>query len=56
MGKFRTSTQIFREFYLFLREDRTWWLAPIVIVLAGAAVFVTFTQGSALAPLIYALF
>ena len=56
MGRLRTSGQIFREFWLFLREDKTWWLAPIVLVLAGAAVFVTFTQGSALAPLIYALF
>jgi hypothetical protein len=56
MGRFRLVGGLFREFALFLKEDRTWWLAPIVIVLVSLAGFIIFVQGSALAPFIYALF
>jgi hypothetical protein len=45
-----------REFRMFLKEDRTWWLAPILVVLGALGVFTVFVQGSALAPFIYALF
>jgi len=56
MGRFRTAGGLFREFALFLKEDRTWWLAPILFVLVTIGAFVIFVQGSALAPFIYALF
>jgi hypothetical protein len=56
MGRFRLVTGLVREFVLFLREDRTWWLVPIVVALLGLSAFVVFAQGSALAPFIYALF
>lgn len=56
MSKFRVIGGLLREFGLFLKEDRTWWLAPILVALAGLGAFTVFVQGSALAPLIYALF
>ena len=56
MGRFRLVGGLFREFALFLKEDRTWWLAPILIVLVSLGAFIIFVQGSALAPFIYALF
>ena len=56
MGRLRVVSGLFREFVLFLKEDRTWWLAPIFAALLGLGAFVVFTQGSALAPFIYALF
>lgn len=56
MGRFRVAGDLIREFGLFLKEDRTWWLAPILVVLAGLSAFIIFVQGSALAPFIYALF
>ena len=56
MGKLRVVGGLVREFGLFLKEDRTWWLAPILVVLLGLGAFTVFVQGSALAPLIYALF
>jgi hypothetical protein len=56
MGRFRLVTGLVREFVLFLKEDRTWWLVPIVVALLGLSAFVVFAQGSALAPFIYALF
>ncbi len=48
--------ELVKEFWLFLKERKKWWLAPIVIVLGLMAMLIVFTQGSALAPFIYTLF
>ena len=45
-----------RDFLRFLREEKKWWLGPIVVVLALLAVFILLTERSALLPAIYALF
>ncbi len=43
------------EFWLFIREEKKWWLTPIVLVLllAGVAMFLGSTGA---APFIYTLF
>ena len=46
---------IAREFYDFLKENRKWWLAPIVIAVLGLGGLVLL-GGSAAAPFIYTLF
>jgi hypothetical protein len=48
--------ELVREFWLFLKVRKKWWLAPIVIVLGLVGALIVFTQGSALAPFIYTLF
>lgn len=45
-----------REFLLFMKERRTWWLAPILVALLGLSALIIFTQGSAVAPFVYTLF
>ena len=52
MGKL----EILGDFWLFLRVRKKFWLAPIVIVLLLLSLLIVATQGSALAPFIYALF
>lgn len=47
---------IIQEFWLFLRVRKKWWLAPIVLFLILLGALIVTTQGSALAPFIYALF
>ena len=47
---------IIREFWTFLRENKKWWLAPIVIFLLVLGGLLVFAKGSALAPFIYSLF
>lgn len=47
---------IIKEFWLFLRERKRWWLAPIVVFLLLLGVLLVFAKGSALAPFIYSLF
>ena len=43
------------EFYEFLKENKKWWLAPIVISVLGLGLLVLL-GGSAAAPFIYTLF
>ncbi|MEZ6126808.1 MAG: DUF5989 family protein [Planctomycetaceae bacterium] len=43
------------EFWLFIREEKKWWLTPIILVLLGVGVLVYLTSTGA-APFIYTLF
>jgi hypothetical protein len=47
---------IFRELWLFMRVRKKFWLGPIMLVLLLLGMLIVFTEGSALAPFIYALF
>ncbi len=47
---------IVKEFWEFVRVRRKWWLAPILLFLLLLGAVVVFTEGSAIAPFIYALF
>lgn len=51
-----SKISILGELWLFLKERKKWWLAPIVIFLILLGGLIVVTQGSALAPFIYALF
>ncbi len=51
-----SKTAILREFWTFLRVRKKYWLAPIVFVLVMLSLLIVLTQGSALAPFVYALF
>jgi hypothetical protein len=43
------------EFWDFLRQNKKWWLTPIVMILLLFGVLV-FLSGTAAAPFIYTLF
>ncbi len=47
---------IVKELWQFLRVRKKWWLAPILIMLMLLGGLIILTQGSALAPFIYAIF
>ncbi|MBI4041267.1 MAG: hypothetical protein HY390_05310 [Deltaproteobacteria bacterium] len=47
---------IVKEFWIFLRERKLWWMTPIVVVLLLLGFLIVFTEGSAVAPFIYTLF
>lgn len=51
-----SKLSIIKEFWVFLKVRKKWWLAPIVIFLLLLGALIIFTEGSALAPFIYALF
>lgn len=43
------------EFIAFLRDNKKWWLAPILLTVAGLGL-VVMLSGTAAAPFIYTLF
>ena len=45
-----------KEFWLFLRERKKFWLLPIILVLALVGSLLVLAQGSAVAPFIYTIF
>ena len=47
---------IYKELWEFMKVRKKWWLAPIVLMLVLLGALIVFTESSALAPFIYALF
>jgi hypothetical protein len=47
---------ILRELWAFMRVRKKWWLGPIVLTMLLLSVLIVLTEGSAVAPFIYALF
>tara|TARA_B100000575_G_C23118626_1_gene647006 strand:- start:1775 stop:1927 length:153 start_codon:yes stop_codon:yes gene_type:complete len=45
-----------KEFWSFLRIRKKYWLLPIIIVLVLFGGIIVLSQGSAVAPFIYAIF
>ena len=52
----RSRFAIFGEVWRYMRVRKKFWLGPIMLVLVLLGLLIVLTQGSALAPFIYALF
>jgi hypothetical protein len=50
------NQSIFYEFWEFIKYRKRYWLFPIVMVLLLFGALIVFTESSAVAPFIYALF
>ena len=44
------------EIWGFLKERKKWWLGPIIVMMLLVGALLIFSQTSALAPFIYAIF
>ncbi|HEY0810610.1 MAG TPA: DUF5989 family protein [Longimicrobiales bacterium] len=51
-----SQVTLVREFWMFMRERKKWWLLPILMVMVLVGMLLVFAQGSALAPFIYTIF
>ena len=56
LGRRMGKLTVLREFWDFLRQQKRYWLIPIVVVLALFGLLLIFAQTSAVAPFIYTLF
>jgi hypothetical protein len=54
MGKLRYATSLFSEFFQFARQNKIYWIVPLMVVLVGVVGVVA--VGQAAAPFIYTLF
>jgi hypothetical protein len=48
--------RVLSEFLQFLKQEKKYWLVPIVIVFVLFGLLIVFSQSSAVAPFIYTLF
>jgi hypothetical protein len=47
---------LLKEFWLFLKEEKKWWLVPLLLVIGVVGIFVVIAAvNPALAPFIYPL-
>jgi hypothetical protein len=51
-----SKLSILLEFWAFLKTRKKWWLVPIIVLLVLLSALIVLTEGSAIAPFIYALF
>ncbi len=51
-----SKVRVIFELWEFLKIRKKWWLLPIVFFLILLGSLIVLTQGSALAPFIYAIF
>ncbi len=45
-----------REFFLFLKQEKKWWLLPLIGVLLLLGILLALAEGSTISPFIYTLF
>ena len=61
-GHVNTSTRakdyfsLVAEFAMYLKESKSYWLAPLIFVLLLLSALAFFLEGSVLAPAIYSIF
>ncbi len=48
--------ELWKDLWMFMRERKKFWLAPIIIVMVLLGGLIILAQGSAVAPFIYTLF
>jgi Family of unknown function (DUF5989) len=56
MKRFKSVVALLGEFWAFMRMGKKWWLGPLLVILILMGLLIVLTEGSALAPFIYALF
>jgi hypothetical protein len=56
LKEFLAKSRVLFEFMQFLKQEKKYWLMPIVVVFVLFGLLIVFSQSSAVAPFIYTLF
>ena len=51
-----SKLSVVAEFWLYIKENKKWWLLPIIFFMLLLGALIVFTEGTALSPFIYTLF
>ena len=54
--KLKDYSTVIEEFAMYLKENKSYWLAPVIFVLLLLSSLAFFLEGSVLAPAIYSIF
>ena len=52
---FKKHFYLLKDLWEFMKENKKWWLLPIVITLILLGILIIFGQSSSVSPFIYAL-
>jgi len=47
---------LLRDLWGFIKEEKKWWLIPLIIMLILVGILIIFGQSSSISPFIYSLF
>jgi len=50
------NRSIFIDIWDFMKENKAWWLTPIIVMLVLVGVLIVLGQSSSVSPFIYSLF
>ena len=56
LEKVKEYSNLIEEFAMYLRENKSYWLAPVIFGLLLLSSLAFFLEGSVLAPAIYSIF
>lgn len=56
LPEFQNNREVLIYLYIMIKENRKWWLLPLLFVLAILGLFASLTGNASLLPAIYALF
>ena len=48
--------ELIKDLWVFLKQRKKLWMAPIIAIMVSLGGLLVLTQGSALAPFVYTLF
>jgi hypothetical protein len=50
------TMELLKDIWLFMKERKKFWLAPVIIILLLLGLLIVFAGSSAIAPFIYTIF
>lgn len=56
LERLKNDFSILSEIFRLIRNNRKWWLLPILFVVGFLGLFLTFVGGNSILPAIYVLF
>jgi len=55
-SRIKSNMDLLLYLFILIRENKKWWLLPLLIILAFLSLFVSLTGNQSILPAIYALF
>lgn len=56
LPSFKNNRELLLFLFVLIKENKKWWLLPMLLVLGVLGVFVSLTGNTSILPAIYALF
>ena len=50
------KSSVISQFFQFLRQEKKFWMVPLILIFVAFGLLMVFAQSSAVAPFIYTLF